>query len=117
MIARISLLLLSFAASSAFAAPSLSLNLLGSDEVTDVDSFVVTAAITNTGDESLKLYNDPRSALHDFPENTFSFSCPDDSDEATPPLFIGAKVKYEFHAATEFVTLEPGQTINVTHQR
>lgn len=65
------------------AAPSLSISLsgtdvfipklphidriLGADNVKDVDNFSIVTTITNTGDETLKLYQDPRSALSSFP--------------------------------------------------
>jgi hypothetical protein len=39
----------------------------GPETVIDVDNFVVVATFTNTGDEALKLYEDPRTALSPFP--------------------------------------------------
>jgi hypothetical protein len=96
---------------------------IGPTEVSHIDSLLVHAIITNTGDEPLKLYKDPRSSLHPFPTDTFSFTCIDDDEytcphdeEASPPEFIGAKAKYTFETANDFVNLAVGESINVTHQ-
>lgn len=48
----------------------------------------VTTTVTNAGDETLKLLNDPRGVLRTFPENSFSITNPTGSG----PSFIGAKV-------------------------
>jgi peptidyl-Lys metalloendopeptidase len=108
--AAASLLLL--AASGAEAARSLGLTVNGADSVTDVDNFAVVATITNTGDETLKLYRDPRTALSSFPEDTFSLT----STDGAVAEFIGAHVKYTFKTATNFVTLAPGASVDVTHK-
>jgi peptidyl-Lys metalloendopeptidase len=110
MIAAIASLLL-LAASGAQATKSLSLAVQGSNSVVDVDNFQVVATITNTGDEALKLYKDPRTALSSFPENTFSIS----TDGATAK-FVGAHVKYTYKTATNFVDLAPGASVDVTHE-
>jgi peptidyl-Lys metalloendopeptidase len=39
----------------------------GPTTVIDVDNFAVITTITNTGDEPLKLFKDPRTALSPFP--------------------------------------------------
>jgi len=46
---------------SAFAAPSLSLKVSGADVAEGVENLKVTATLTNTGDSTLKLLNDPRT--------------------------------------------------------
>ena len=100
-----------------------------------------TLTITNTGDETLKLLNDPRGVLDSFPENTFSITDPIGSS----PSFVGAKVnpspsycqtcprahvvffcfqvKFspEYAAGLNdpsvFTILAPGASIDVTHDR
>lgn len=101
-------------ARSSYATPALSMKVSGEPTVDDVNNFAVTVNVTNTGDESLKLYKDPRGALSSFPENTFSISSID-ADGDGHPDFVGARVKYGFDAATEFVTLEPGSSFIVSH--
>lgn len=98
------------ALTGASASSSLSLALSGANSINNVDSFSVTATVTNTGTETLKLFKDPRSALSNFPEDTFTVS----SNGNTAP-FVGAKAKYTFHAAKNFVTLAPGESTAVTH--
>ncbi|CAG8686758.1 2735_t:CDS:2, partial [Acaulospora colombiana] len=85
---------------------------LGKSTVENVDNFSVTVNVTNTGDETLKLYQDPRGALSTFPENTFKIAAIDGEDT---PNFAGARVKYGFSVATNFVTLEPGASVVVSH--
>ncbi|PVF96196.1 zincin [Serendipita vermifera] len=99
-------------AHSTHAAPSLSMKLSGESVVDDVDNFSVTVNVTNTGDETLKLYEDPRSALSTFPENTFNVAATDGEEN---PSFAGARVKYGFSDATNFVTLSPGESVVVSH--
>jgi peptidyl-Lys metalloendopeptidase len=93
-----------------------------------VDNFVVVATFNNTGDEALKLYQDPTTALSPFPvcihfymiflflifiqEDKFTVS----TSDGTVAEFIGADVKYTFEAATNFVELAPGATVSVSHQ-
>jgi len=59
-----------------------------SNKVNGLGSLKVTVTVTNTGDETLKLLNDPRGVLNTFPENTFSITDPTGSG----PSFNGAKV-------------------------
>ncbi|KAG8842402.1 hypothetical protein FRC20_004429, partial [Serendipita sp. 405] len=93
------------------AAPSLGLSVGGSASVQDVDNFKVTATLTNTGDETLRLYADPRSALSSFPANSFAVT---DGDGSIVP-FVGAKAKYIFKTAKNFVVLAPGESKTITH--
>jgi len=46
---------------SAMAAPGLSLKVSGVDAAEGVENLKVTATLTNTGDSTLKLLNDPRT--------------------------------------------------------
>lgn len=103
--------LLAVLADHTSATASLSLAVSGVTNVQGVDNLSVMTTLTNTGDETLKLYKDPRSVLSSFPENTFSIV----SDTGASPDFVGARAKYSFNAATDFVTLQPGANVSVTH--
>ncbi|KIM27479.1 hypothetical protein M408DRAFT_24421 [Serendipita vermifera MAFF 305830] len=103
--------LLAILANHASATASLFLAVYGLGNVRGGDNLSVVTTVTNTGDETLKLYKDPRSVLSPFPENTFSIY----SETGASPDFVGARAKYAFNAATNFVTLEPGANVSVTH--
>jgi len=71
------------------AAPGLTLKTSTSNvNVDGLENLKVTTTVTNTGDETLKLLNDPRGVLSAFPENTFTVTDADGSR----PSFNGAKV-------------------------
>lgn len=70
------------------AEPSLSLKVSSPSVVDGVQDLKVVTTLTNTGDETLKLLNDPRGALNPFPANSFAVT---DATGATP-AFVGAKV-------------------------
>jgi len=94
------------------AAPGLSLKVSTPSAVDGVQNLKVVTTLTNTGDETLKLLNDPRGALDGFPANTFYIT---DSTGASP-AFVGAKVKYVPSAdETSFTVLTPGQSVDVSH--
>jgi len=59
-----------------------------SAKVDGLGNLKVTTTIINTGDETLKLLNDPRGVLDTFPENSFSIT----DTTGSHPLFDGAKV-------------------------
>lgn len=81
-----------------------------------VENLKVVATITNTGDETLKILNDPRSLLSKRPANKFSIT----DARGARPAFTGIKVKYSPETAARmgaFTVLEPGASIDVTHDR
>ena len=63
-----------------------------SDKVNGLGNLKVTATVTNTGDQTLKLLKDPRGVLNTFPENTFSIT----DASGSSPSFNGAKVNHAF---------------------
>jgi len=76
-------------AASVSATPSLTLKTSISDvNVNGLENLKVTTTVTNTGDGTLKLLNDPRGVLNTFPENTFNITNP----AGSRPSFHGAKV-------------------------
>ena len=104
-------------AASVSAAPGLSLKVTGPAAVDGVENLKVVATVTNTGDETLKLLNDPRTVLSTLPANTFSIT----TDSGASPSFTGVKVKYspsraaKSTVASAFTVLEPGASVSVTH--
>ncbi|KAF5357494.1 hypothetical protein D9758_012510 [Tetrapyrgos nigripes] len=102
---------------SASATQELTLKLTGTEIADGVDNLKVVASLSNTGDETLQVLNDPRSILSSHPTNSFSIS---DADGAAPS-FNGMKVKYSPSFAARknytnaFTTLTPGQSVEVEH--
>ena len=86
---RTSLIALVASAVAVSAAPGLTVKTsTTSGNVDGLANLKVTATVTNTGDQSLKLLNDPRGVLSTFPENTFSIT----DAAGSGPSFNGAKV-------------------------
>lgn len=79
---------LSLLATSALAAPSLSLSLTSPASILDVEGLQVEVTLANSGDESLKLLNDPRSLLNQLETDSFKIIGAD----GTAPEFTGAVV-------------------------
>lgn len=59
-------------------------------EVDGLENLKLTTTVTNTGDETLKLLNDPRGVLSSFPENSFGVV----NATGSRPVFNGAKVNH-----------------------
>ncbi|KAF5336933.1 hypothetical protein D9611_002881 [Ephemerocybe angulata] len=99
---------------SVAAAPGLTLRVEGADSVTDIDNFKVSTVLTNTGDETLRILNDPLGPLSKLPADTFSLV----NSEGSFASFEGIKAKYLPAKAAEvgdYTTLAPGQSITVDH--
>ncbi|KAL1680582.1 hypothetical protein EV122DRAFT_262037 [Schizophyllum commune] len=104
------------AATAASATQSVLLKVAGPTDVTDVENLKVTTTITNTGDETLKLFNDPNSALSTLPANTFAIS----NSAGAVPQFTGIKAKYSLDAVVaknidSFTVLAPGESVEKVH--
>jgi len=136
---RASLLVLAASAVPVSATPSLTLKTSTPNVSVDGLEPEVTTTIINTGDETLKLLNDPRGVLDSFPENSFTIA----DISGSRPSFTGAKVnppstyltnprtyafcfrfqiKYSPTYAADldprvFTGLAPGASIDVTHDR
>lgn len=113
---RATLIALVASAVAVSAAPGLSVKVAGPEAVTGVDNLKVKATITNTGDEILKILNDPNSPLSTLPANTFKIT----DAKGVAPAFTGIKVKYSPAAAIAagkdaITTLAPGQSVEVEH--
>ncbi|KAI0697605.1 peptidyl-Lys metalloendopeptidase [Cytidiella melzeri] len=113
-----SILALLASALSVAATPKLSLTLSGASQVNGVQDLKITATVTNTGDETLKLLNEPHGPLSNLPTNTFDIT---HQDSGASPAFTGVVVKYVPSVAIKtgqvdaFTVLAPGQSINVEH--
>ncbi|KAF4611490.1 hypothetical protein D9613_004137 [Agrocybe pediades] len=102
------------AAVSVSADPSLSLKLSGPKSAAGVENLRVVATITNTGSETVKVLNDPRTLLSKRPVNKFSIT----DGVGRRPAFTGIKVKYSPEAAAKlggYTVLAPGASVSVTH--
>jgi peptidyl-Lys metalloendopeptidase len=92
---------------------------LGPESVIGIDNLKVITTITNTGDESLKILNDPRGPLSKIPTDTFAIT----DAAGSKPDFTGVKVKYvpENVLTTgkedAFTVLAPGTSATVEHDR
>ncbi|KAM5535102.1 hypothetical protein V8D89_011188 [Ganoderma adspersum] len=114
---RAVLLVLAATASAVSAAPGLSLRVTGPGAVDGVENLQVFTTVTNTGDETLKLLNDPNGVLSPLPADTFTIT----TDDGASPSFTGVRVKYSPHRAAKltdsavFTVLEPGATVSLAH--
>jgi peptidyl-Lys metalloendopeptidase len=87
---------------------------VGPSHIYDVDNLRVTATLTNSGGEMVRVLRDPRSILSEHPANKFSVF----SVEGSQPSFDGIEVKYVPEVAAKVgghVSLSPGQSVTVTH--
>jgi len=115
---RTSLVALVASAAAVSAAPGLTVKAsIPNAEVDGLGNLKVTTTITNTGDETLKLLNDPRGVLSTFPEDSFTIT----DTTGSSPLFDGAKVKYSptytvsLDDPSVFTVLAPGASKDVIH--
>lgn len=112
---RSALLALAASAVAVNAAQSISLKVTGPESVNTVEDLKVTTTITNTGDETVKLLNDPLSPLSQLPANTFKIT---GGSKGASPTFTGIKAKYvpKVAAAQQaYTVLAPGQSVDVAH--
>ncbi|EKM83973.1 hypothetical protein AGABI1DRAFT_110574 [Agaricus bisporus var. burnettii JB137-S8] len=113
-LAHFHLITLLSSAISAIASPSLTLEVTGPSRIYDVDSLQVTAILTNSGNETVRILKDPRGILSEHPANKFSIF----NTEGSQPSFDGIEVKYVPEVAAKagyHVALSPGQFVKVTH--
>ena len=108
-------------------------------DVNGLENLKVTTTVTNTGDETLKLLNDPNGVLYSFPADKFTITSP----AGTHLPFIGAMVNHpsvgsQMRALTllthfqlkydpnvearlgdpsDFTILTPGASTDVIHDR
>ncbi|KAF9554855.1 zincin [Agrocybe pediades] len=111
------LALSSYAAALATTKPheySLSLSLSGPEYVEKIQDLKIVTTITNTGSGTLHVLEDPNTVLSDAPAEKFSVV----NRMGESPSFMGISVMYSPEAAVAekaYVTLEPGQSVEVEH--
>lgn len=112
------LVILSTVISAASATKSLTVSTtVPSSLVADVNSLQVVTTIANTGDETLKLLNDPDSPLSTWATRSFDVKNADGKDAE----FNGVIVRYapevaaKSEDASEWTLLAPGESVDVTH--
>ncbi|KAF5320045.1 hypothetical protein D9758_018929 [Tetrapyrgos nigripes] len=114
---RSTLIALCFSAVLVSAASELTLKVTGPEAVTNVDNFKVTTLLTNSGDETLHLLNDPTSSLISSDANSFRIT----NSKGASPAFNGAVFKFSPAVAANMNTpdvitvIPPGQSIKVEH--
>jgi peptidyl-Lys metalloendopeptidase len=88
----------------------------GPPAVDTVEHLKIVATITNTGDETLKVLNDPRGPLNKLPTDTFVIT----DAKGAQPSFTGIKLKYVPKTAAAlgvYTILAPGKSVAVEHDR
>jgi peptidyl-Lys metalloendopeptidase len=91
----------------------------GAAKVEGAQNFWVSTLVKNTGDEPLRILNDPRGPLSLVPTNTFTITDADGQN----PHFTGVKIKYSKRAVVDagrdesFTDLAPGQSFKLVHNR
>jgi peptidyl-Lys metalloendopeptidase len=101
-------------AASVSAAPGLSLSISAPKTVEGVQNLKVNSVLKNTGDETLRILNDPRTPLSKLDTKAFSIL----GASGASPVFKGAIAKYDPEraaAAGAFTVLEAGKTLNLSH--
>ncbi|EJD37381.1 zincin, partial [Auricularia subglabra TFB-10046 SS5] len=83
----------------------------GAGSVSTQADAVVTATVTNTGDEAVKVLNHPSTVLSKGPTDMFVIS----SSEGKAPRFQGIFGKYLPGADKSYTTIQPGQSVTVKH--
>ena len=88
----------------------------GPEAVDSVEHLKIVATVTNTGDETLKVLNDPHGPLNKLPTDTFVIT----NANGAQPSFTGIKLKYVPKTAAglgAFTILAPGESVVVEHDR
>ncbi|KAI0697604.1 peptidyl-Lys metalloendopeptidase [Cytidiella melzeri] len=111
---RATLVALVASAVAVSATPALTLTLSGAEKVDGVNNLKIAATVKNTGDETLKLLNDPRGVLNKLPTEAFEIT---HDESGASPAFTG--VKYVPATAAKsgksFTVLAPGEETTVEH--
>ncbi|KAF8174093.1 deuterolysin M35 metalloprotease [Pholiota molesta] len=85
----------------------------GLDIFEKLEDLRVLATVTNMGNKTMRILNDPRGSLSDFPTDTFKIT----DRNGVQPRFKGVKLKYipVVSKAGDYRTIEPGDSVYVEH--
>ncbi|KIM38232.1 hypothetical protein M413DRAFT_76264 [Hebeloma cylindrosporum] len=86
----------------------------GPDAIDSVEHLKIVATVTNTGDETLKVLNDPHGTLNKLSTDTFVIA----NAKGAQPSFMGIKLKYVPKTAADlevYTILAPGESVAVEH--
>ncbi|KAG8914197.1 hypothetical protein FRC02_005076, partial [Tulasnella sp. 418] len=112
---RAAAFVLAFLALPSFAVKDISVSITGSGSTIDADNFKIKTIITNTGDESVTLLNEPNSVLTpQWKTNIFGVV----ANNGAAARFKGMKVKWSPELAIksgEVTVIEAGKTIEIEH--
>ncbi|KAG5646338.1 hypothetical protein DXG03_003661 [Asterophora parasitica] len=91
---------------------------VGPAAVNGVDNLKVVTTVTNTGNEALRILNEPRSPLSTLPADTFRIT----AASGASPAFTGIRAKYVAAAAIAagdkaLTRLAPGESVEIEHDR
>jgi hypothetical protein len=88
---------------------------IGLDIFEKLEDLRVLATVTNMGNKTMNILNDPRGTLSDFPTDTFKIT----DRNGVQPRFKGVKLKYipVVSKAGDYRTIEPGDSVYVEHDR
>ncbi|PBK61739.1 zincin [Armillaria solidipes] len=113
----LSIALLAFA-SVASATKSLTISTSAPANVSDVSALEVVTTVVNSGDETVKLLNDPRTVLSSWATESFTVV----NSAGISADFTGVAVRYipsvtaKKGADHAFTVLAPGESVSVTHE-
>ncbi|KAL1668256.1 hypothetical protein GGF50DRAFT_46941 [Schizophyllum commune] len=90
----------------------LSIDISAPENVRSLDAMQVTASVTNTGSESVKVLKAGSVLDNELPTRSFFVSKGDSKVD-----FSGVKISLAMDKLTEdnYVTIQPGETVNATH--
>ncbi|KAK0222392.1 hypothetical protein IW262DRAFT_1448336 [Armillaria fumosa] len=97
---------------------SLTISTSSPASVADVSSLEVVTTVVNSGDETVKLLNDPRTVLSSWATESFTVV----NSAGIPADFTGVAVRYipsvtaKKGADHAFTVLAPGESVSVTHE-
>ncbi|KAF4622087.1 hypothetical protein D9613_009118 [Agrocybe pediades] len=101
-------------ASATTTTAKLSLSLSGPTRAGSLEDLKIISTLTNVGEHTVLVLNDPRGPLSKAATNTFEIN----SETGPKPAFVGIRVKYSPNAAAAihaYSIIKPGESINVEH--
>ncbi|TFK98810.1 deuterolysin M35 metalloprotease [Pterulicium gracile] len=104
---------LAFAATAA-ASPGLSFSVSAPKSIEGVANLKLSSVLENTGDEVIRVLNDPQTPLSKLPTKSFTVT----GSAGGHPSFRGAHAKYDPEIAAAkgaYTTIQPGESVRLNH--